>query len=302
MSKPLFLVGTEHGLHALGVKHELHLAGHQLTALAIDGRSWWVILDGRSAWRSRAGRGWKEVATVEGCRANCLLPRPSGPWIGTSEARLLRLRDSKLRPIASFERVAGRRSWFTPWGGPPDTRSLAAGRDGTVFVNVHVGGIPRSRDDGRTWQPTLEVLADTHQVLVHPAEPDTVVAATARGLAVSRDGGDSWDFVTKGLHALYARAVAFAGEHVLVSISRSERGERSALYRWRLDDGAPLERCRDGLPTWFSNNVNTGCIAANAKTALLGAPDGSVYTSEDQGASWRLLRDGLPPVRCVALG
>ena len=54
----------------------------------------------------------------------------------------------------------GRDRWYTPWGGPPDTRSMTSA-DGKVYANVHVGGVVRSADAGRTWQPTaLDIDAD----------------------------------------------------------------------------------------------------------------------------------------------
>src|SRR2546429_115455 len=83
---------------------------------------------------------------------------------------------------------AGRDRWFTPWGGPPDTRSISED-DEAVYVNIHVGGILRSVDCGRTWQPTLPIERDVHKVL---ARPGRLYAASARGLAVSPDSGETW--------------------------------------------------------------------------------------------------------------
>ncbi|MFN8233199.1 MAG: hypothetical protein U0V56_06925, partial [Actinomycetota bacterium] len=60
--------------------------------------------------------------------------------VGTSGARLLRLVGNALEPVEGFAAVAGREGWFTPWGGPPDTRSISEW-DHDVYVNVHVGGI-----------------------------------------------------------------------------------------------------------------------------------------------------------------
>ncbi len=308
------LAGTTDGLHILGGEQAargarrsrplpqgpIHFPGHRVTALAVRGRNWWAILDARSIQRSRMGQRWEEVAVLDELRALCLLPMASGLLIGTSDAHLLRLRGRKLERIESFERTKGRESWYTPWGGPPDTRSLALGGQ-TIFANIHVGGVTRSRDGGRSWAPTIDIDSDVHEVIVHPTRPRTVLAATAVGLAVSRDGGTSWDMKTEGLHATYQRAVAAAGNLVLVSSSRSERGQQAAVYRWELGSDGPLERCRAGLPDWFSDNVNTGCLAAQRGRLVIGAPEGAVYTSTDRGRSWQHERDGLPRVTCVAI-
>src|SRR5207249_757493 len=183
--------------------------------------------------------------------ARCLAPHPSGLLIGTSEAHLLRLRQGRLERIERFDEVDGRDEWYTPWGGPPDVRSMSVDDDGTIYVNVHVGGVVRSIDHGETWQPTMDIDMDVHQVLVHPDGRGWMFAASARGLGISEDRGASWTFLTDGLHATYCRAVAVAGDHVLVSASSGPRGREAAVFRRRLDGSGPFEKCTDGLPAWF---------------------------------------------------
>ena len=83
--------------------------------------------------------------------------------------------------------------------------SITATCDKAVLLaNVHVGGVPRSTDGGVTWQPTLEIDKDVHQVCAHPTRPDVVIAAAAVGLCVSRDSGATWTVEQEGLHASYA--------------------------------------------------------------------------------------------------
>ncbi len=118
---------------------------------------------------------------------------------------------------------------------------------------------------------------------------------------MSQDGGGSWEFINAGLHAHYLRAVAVAGDTVLVSASTGPRGRRSALYRRRLDGGGPFERCRDGLPAWFDGNIDTACLAAAGPLVVFGTEDGRVFQSLDAGARWQILVKGLPPVNCVTL-
>src|SRR5947199_198308 len=187
----------------------------------------------------------------------------AGPLIGTEQAHLLRLTDSELARVDSFETVAGREAWYTPWGDPADVRSIAVAADGTIHVNVHVGGVARSRDGGASWAPTVDVEADVHQVLAHPSRAEVVLVAAAEGLGVSRDGGDSWQFATAGLHAHYLRAVTVAGDQALVSASTGFHGRRSAIYRKRLEGGTHFERCAAGLPNWFHDNVNTSLQAGS---------------------------------------
>lgn len=294
------LVGTAGGLYRLGREERQDLAGREVTALARDGSRWWAITDGRTLWRGDRG-AWVEIPTVPGLEVTCLAATPVGLLVGTAGAHLLRLTDAGLAPVEAFEAVEGRAAWHTPWGDPADARSIAVDAGGAVYVNVHVGGVVRSTDGGRTWTPTLDIEADVHQVLAHPARAGLVLAAAAIGLGVSADGGSTWRFDTDGLHARYLRAVAVAGDTVLISVSTGPGGRRAAVYRRRLDDGGPFERCRDGLPEWFRGNIDTACLAAAGPIVALGTEDGRVFRSDGGGATWTLVTKGLPAVRCVAL-
>jgi hypothetical protein len=238
---------------------------------------------------------------VERFRANCVLATASAVWIGTAEAHLMRLVNGEPERVESFDRMEGRDDWFTPWGGPPDTRSLAAGPTGVLYANVHVGGVARSTDQGRTWHPTMDIEVDCHQVLAHPEDASVVLAATGVGLGISTDGGTTWTFEDAGLHATYQRAVAVSGDRALVSTSRSERGQQSAVYRFTLGHRARFVKCEQGLPKWFVDNIDTGCLVARGQFAALGTPDGSVFMSSNLGETWSLAREGLPKIRCLAV-
>jgi hypothetical protein len=296
------LIATGHGLHRLprkGPEDAVQLPGHDMTALAMNAGVSWAIADGETLWRSGARGSWERNISVEELRANCLCPTPSGLLVGTSEAHLIRLADDELQPIGSFDRAEGRKEWYTPWGGPPDVRSISRGDDGTIYANVHVGGIVRSRDDGDSWEPTIDIHADVHQVLAPAGQPGLVLAACARGLARSVDAGDTWGFETDGLHAPYCRAVAVGDDTLYLSASRSHRGNEAALFRRPLEDGR-FEKCSDGLPEWFSSNINTACVAATGSEVAFGTEDGSVFLSRDSGRTWEEWASDLPPVRCVA--
>jgi hypothetical protein len=298
------LVGTEGGLWQIrgGAIEPLEsFAAREVTALARDGARTWALVEGRALWARREGGAWRQEASVEGPAATCLAPIPGGPLVGTEHGRLLRLVDGTLSRVESFETVQGRDEWYTPWGDPAAVRSITVAVDGVIHVNVHVGGVVRSRDGGRSWAPTVDIEADVHQVLAHPTLPDVVLAAAYEGFGISRDGGDSWQFITDGMHAHYSRAVAVSDDVVLVSASTGPRGRRSALYRAPLDGGRRFERCHDRLP-WFDDNIDTACLQAAGSSVVFGTEDGRVFHSPDHGQSWTPLTKGLPPVRCIGLG
>lgn len=294
------LIGTASGLYELDAHERTHLVGHEITGLAREGRRWWALVDGRTL--RRGDGGWAEVAAVEGPEATCLGPTPAGLLIGTAGAHLLRLTDAGLERLEAFETVEERAAWYTPWGDPADTRSISVDSDGTIYINVHVGGVVRSTDGGRSWRPTLDIEADVHQVLAHPTRAGVVLAAAAIGLGMSSDGGQSWRFDTDGLHGRYLRAVAVCGDTVLITASTGPSSKRAAVYRRRLDGTGSFEPCRQGLPEWFRSNIDTACLAASGPVAVVGTDDGRVFRSLDRGASWELVAKDLPAVQCVALG
>src|SRR5262249_4199500 len=220
----------------------------------------------------------------------------------TTRARPRRV-EAGLRPHAPPCAGPKGRGAGPPPGGPPaDVRSISAARDGTVYVNVHVGGVLRSRDGGASWQPLLDIEHDVHQVHAPAGYPGLVLVAAYDGFGVSRDGGDTWRWQNDGLHAHYCRAVAVAGDTVILSASAGHHGRRAALYRRALEDQGEWERCAAGLPEWFSDNVDTGCVAARGNTVAIGTEDGRVFLSADVGRRWECVAKGLAPVRAVTFG
>jgi hypothetical protein len=296
---PRILIATADGLHEVdgsGHASAAGLAGRSITALASDPNARWALVEGAEVWRSAAGGDWDRVAIAEDARLTCVAPTAAGMLAGAAGARLFRLTEARIAAVSSFDGAEGRETWHTPWGGPPDTRSMSEW-DESIYVNVHVGGILRTEDGGETWTPTIDIDADVHQVATAEG---LVLAACAGGLATSPDRGRTWDGRDEGLEASYSRAVAVCGDLVLVSASRGPRGGRSGVYRAGLA-GGPFERCRDGLPEWFDDNVDTYCLDAvpDGSFAAFGTSDGSVFASEDRGASWTEVASGLPAVRRV---
>ncbi len=296
------LVGTTDGLYEVGGREPIQkaAAGHEVTTLAKDGSGWWAIIDRREVWHSDTDGAWMAVASVKNLRANCLLPAPAGLLLGASQAHLFTLQGETLEPVRSFDKVEGRKDWYTPWGGPPDVRTMSTDPAGGLYVNVHVGGVVRSVDGGKSWKPIIDVDADVHQVLFDP-ESDQLLAAAAVGLAASSDCGKSWQFDTEGLHGTYLRAVAIADGTVLVTASTGPRTNHAAVYRKTLDGNKNFERCQRGLPEWFSDNIDTFCLTASGSRVAFGTSEGSAFISSDEGQSWTVAAQDLPPVKSVAL-
>jgi outer membrane protein assembly factor BamB len=288
------LIGTEKGLFEIKDAGEPRplLESRQIGAFARADRTIWAIADETSLVRDG------EEVTVIPHEGASLLASNGNVFVGTEEAHLYRLRRDSLELIEAFEEVPTRAKWYTPWGGPPAVRSLAASGK-AIFANVHVGGVLRSRDAGKTWDQTpLDIDSDIHEVI---ATGRRVLCAGAVGLCDSRDGGETWEVHTDGLHAEYCRALAVSGKTLYLSASQSHTGRQAALYRAPLDLSKPFDRCREGLPEWFDDNIDSGCIAASGATVAIGTTDGSVFVSTDRGAGWREIASSLPAITQVGL-
>jgi hypothetical protein len=295
------LVGTNDGLFTLDGASAHELGGYAVSGIA----GGWVIVNGETVMY-RAATDWRQALSVKtperslGARG-AILDRGDEAIVGYGPSLLRVFKRDRFEPIEGFDKVAGRDEWHAVGSREPYVRSLSATAGGVLLANVHVGGIPRSMDDGATWQPTIDVDADVHEVRAHPERPEVVLAAAAVGLCRSDDTGTTWEVHTDGLHATYCRAVALAGDLMLVSASTGPFTEQGAVYRRALDADGPFERCTDGLPDWQPYNIDTGCLDTDGVRVAFGGTDGVVYGSEDAGRTWRVLARGLPPVTAVVI-
>jgi photosystem II stability/assembly factor-like uncharacterized protein len=277
-----------------GPAGSLQLSDRSVTAVVRDGPQLWAVVDRAEVWHAPEG-DFHRVTTLEGHEATCLA-MTDALHVGSSEARLFRLTDSTLEPVVAFDEAEGRSEWYTPWGGPPAARSISEWDD-DVYVNVHVGGILHTGDGGRTWNPTIDIDADVHQVATAEG---VVLAACAGGLATSLDRGMTWTMRSEGLEAPYSRAVAVCGDALLVSASNGPRGGHAAVYRCDIA-GGPFERCTAGLPGWFDDNIDTYCLDAlnDGSFAAFGTTDGRLFGSEDAGSNWHELTSELAAVQHI---
>ena len=293
-------VATRNGLHrfdADGGSLGVELEGRDVSSLAPSKQERWAIVDRSEVWHCPADGEWRQATTLLNRALTCITAIRDDVFVGTAEAHLARVVGAQAEAVTPFDEVEGRDGWYTPWGGPPDTRSMA-NWDEDIYVNVHVGGIPHTDDRGATWRPTIDVDADVHQVTT---TEQLVIAACAGGVAVSNDRGDSWIARDDGLDTRYSRGVAVCGDVLLASASRGPRGGGAAVYRGAIGREGTFERCREGLPESFEGNIDTFRLDALrlGTVAAFGTEDGRVFVSHDAGATWSLLAEGLGDLRRV---
>jgi hypothetical protein len=298
MPTPVILVATwEHGLFSVaGTTIRQELADRSVRSLASDGHGRvFAIIGGHALYRRSAEGDWTEIATSESA-LSCCVPIGNIIFLGTDDAQILRIDPGGVEHrLPGFDTVAGRNTWYAGTAlvdgrlmGPPlGIRSMAATSDGAVLLaNVHVGGVPRSSDAGLSWQPTIDIDSDVHQVCTHPTRPDLVIAAAAAGLCISRDAGASWTIEQRGLHAHHCSAVAFGRNDMFVSAATDPFAAQGAVYRRPIDGDGPLQPVGGGLPEWLDRGADTDCIATRDAMAAVIDRTGRLYVSQDDGASW----------------
>ncbi len=312
---PTILVSTwNDGLFAVtGNVLTQEIADQAVRGLAPDGRGGALaIVGGHSLCRRAPGAGWTTLATSE-FDLSCSMAVEGVIYVGTEDARMLRLGptgSTVLGAIDSFDHVAGRETWFAGSAivngqrlGPPlGIRSLAATSDGAIlFANVHVGGIPRSVDGGTSWQPSIDINSDVHEVSAHRTDPNIVAAAAAVGLCLSRDAGATWTIEREGLHATHCSAVAFSGDRILFSASTDPFATEGRIYQRPIHPDGNIAPVEHGMPAWISGIADTGCIATNGSHIAVVDRDGNLYLSNEFGRAWSHSSSKVPTPSSVLI-
>lgn len=306
MKKPPILVATwGDGLFAVaGDTPTREIKDRPVRGLAPDGRGGALAIAGRHSLCRRAPGGeWSTLATGE-LELSCCMAVRDTVYVGTDDARMLRLSRGghALDPMDGFDSVAGRDAWFAGsaivngqrMGPPLGIRSVAANSNGSIlFANVHVGGIPRSLDGGRTWEPTIDIHSDVHEVRAHPANPDVVAAASGVGLCISRDCGATWTIERDGLHAAHCSAVAFSGDDMIFSAAADQFAAQGRIYRRPVKPDGSIAVVEGGMPVWTEGIADTGCIATNGSFIAIADRTGNLYVSDDFGRTWSWRSTGL---------
>jgi hypothetical protein len=258
-----------------------------------------AVIDRHEVWSHGSDGEWTPLAKSE-ATLTAVVAAGDAVFAGTDDARVLKLTASgALEPLPGFDTVAGRNEWHRV-GSPLQVRTMTATCDGSaVLANVHVGGIPRSVDGGESWQPTVAVDDDVHQVLAHPTRPEVVVAAASVGLCRSRDGGATWTASTEGMDLTYARGVAFVGDDVVVTVSDGPWAEHALVYRASVDGGAATA-VSGGLGE-LRGNVDSRCVASDGKVVALADGNGDVWRSAGGFEGFERIATGLDAVTGVTV-
>jgi photosystem II stability/assembly factor-like uncharacterized protein len=196
------------------------------------------------------------------------------------------------------------------------------GEPSVIYAAAASAGVWKSTDAGNTWTPIFEheKAYSTGALAVDPKDPFVVWVGTGEsnsqrsvswgdGIYRSRDGGQHWE--NMGLPQ--SRHIG----RIIIDPANSEIVYAAAEGSlWGPNKERGLYKTEDGGKTWknvlfVSENTGVGDVALDPGNPRVlyaaayqrrrrvysfidGGPEAALYKSEDAGASWRKLANGLP--------
>ena len=197
--------------------------------------------------------------------------------------------------------------------------------DRRLFVAISTGGVYRTDDGGKNWQPRNQGIRAkfmppenqfpewgqcVHKVVSHAANPNRMFLQHHWGVYRSDDAGDSWQDIGQGLPSDFGFAMEVdphdANTVYIIPIESDEfrctPEAKLRVYRTR-DGGESWEPLTAGLPQHdaFETILRDGMKAdANDPTGLyFGTRNGKLFGSNNGGDSWKTISEGLPAITCV---
>ena len=174
-----------------------------------------------------------------------------------------------------------------------------------LYAAFQVGYMAKSTDRGKTWHLQSEGIdADVHTIIVRPAEPQHLYAATGghghrqgvtkgKALYASRDGGNSWSPMAEDLPQDYAVPMAMHPTDADFLVSAVANGPPP---EWRRPSGAEarLIVSRDGGKSWRVADGAPREIGAEFPRAISFDPadPDSLYICTDRGKLFRSRNGG----------
>lgn len=191
-----------------------------------------------------------------------------------------------------------------------------------MFVGISAVGVFRTEDGGKTWitrnrGTRAEFMPNkypeygqcVHKLLMSPGS-SLLFQQNHCGVYASANGGDTWDEISKGLPSDFGFPLAIhPREPKTIYVIPLQGGEfrcppegKLRVFRSR-NGGGSWTALEKGLPQkeTFVGILREGMTTDQATPAgiYFGTNTGKIFVSTDEGDSWSVLADNLPPVSSV---
>lgn len=286
------------------------LEDRPVRCLARGADALWAGTQGQGIWRSTdGGRTWRQ-AGLAGRVVKAVAPGPAGSdvvYAGLKPAGMAASRDggSSWTELEGFQRIRGRRLWFSP-AEPPGTAyvqglTVSPADPDLVLAGIEFGAVVRSEDGGRSWSGHRRgAIRDCHSLTFHAEDPTRVYEGGAgfwkRPFAASRDGGVTWSSPSgNDLGYGWASAADPADPDTVYCSAASGPGRahgskpaNARIYRSRA--GGPWEPLTGGLQDPLDSMPYALLTDPGAPGHVYaGLADGRVFFSADHGDRWTRL-------------
>ena len=254
---------------------------------------------------------------------------PGVLYAGAAPAALFRSEDSGVtwEEVSTLAEHSTSSTWHEGGGGLMAHTILPdPSNSRRIIVGVSAGGVYGTDDGGANWRPLnrgirTEELPDkypesgqcVHKIVMAPDNPNTLFMQGHWGTYSSVDGGESWKEITAGLPSDFGFAMAgHPRESKTVYVIPLQSDDfrcpsegRLLVFRTR-DAGASWEALGNGLPQENAfMGVYRECLATDTLEpagVYFGSNTGKVFYSIDEGDTWGLLADNLPPITSISVG
>jgi photosystem II stability/assembly factor-like uncharacterized protein len=286
------------------------------------GRSWTSPQEANIRFPADSGTSLKNIW----CIALGPAEEPDLLYCGVDPAALFESRDAG----ETWSLVRGlfdhphRPRWVPGNGGLAlHTIVLDPGNKDRIYVAISSGGVYITNDGGVSWQAKNrgvrvvfmpekypEFGQCVHRIAMHPERPERLFLQNHWGLYRSDDGAESWHDIANGVPSDFGFAMLVHPRNPdCVYIIPVESDEfrcspegRLRVYRTR-NAGESWEALARGLPQKgaYETVLRDGMTADSLDPVgiYFGTRSGQLYSSLDEGKTWKKLLDGLPPVVCV---
>jgi photosystem II stability/assembly factor-like uncharacterized protein len=193
-----------------------------------------------------------------------------------------------------------------------------------MYVGISAVGVFKSEDAGKTWDlKNKNVRADfaptkypefgqcVHKLVMDPKKPSSLYQQNHCGVYRSEDAAESWVEITEGLPSQFGFPMAThphdSGRFYVVpeegDFFRATANKQFAVYETQNAGKIWIKRFR-GLP---AKDAYLGCYREGLGTDALdpagvyvGTRMGHLFHSIDEGKTWRLIAQWLPPIHSVS--